>query len=179
MTFLYMGIRRSELAGLQWKDINFETGTMHVQRSLHFEPRFGKFYKSTKTESSNREITMPDRLLEEYKKYKQWWNENRTYTTKPEYEDAIIKSDSGEAYEPSLFIIWLRKVLKKAGLPAVTLHSIRHTNISLQLMAGVDIKTVAARAGHSMASTTSDIYSHFMRSSDIKASNIIDNIFED
>jgi integrase len=46
-------------------------------------------------------------------------------------------------------------------------------------MAGVDIKTVASRAGHSMASTTSDIYSHFMRSSDIKASNIIDNIFDD
>lgn len=69
--------------------------------------------------------------------------------------------------------------MKKAGLPLVTLHSIRHTNISLQLMAGVDIKTVAARAGHSMASTTSDIYSLFLKTSDIRASNIIDNIFDD
>lgn len=82
MTFLYMGVRRSELAGLQWKDINFETGTMHIQRSLHFVPRFGKYYKCTKTESSNREITMPNQLLKEYEIYKQWWDENRTYTTK-------------------------------------------------------------------------------------------------
>jgi site-specific recombinase XerC len=67
MTFLYMGVRRSELAGLQWKDINFETGTMHIQRSLHFEPHFGKYYKCTKTESSNREITMPEQLIKEYK----------------------------------------------------------------------------------------------------------------
>lgn len=60
-------------------------------------------------------------------------------------------------YNPSIFITWLRKILEQAGLTKVTLHSLRHTNISLQLMAGIDIKTVAGRVGHSQISTTVDI----------------------
>ncbi|MBO7527716.1 MAG: hypothetical protein J6T74_07495 [Clostridia bacterium] len=63
-------------------------------------------------------------------------------------------------------------------LPIVTLHSFRHANITLQLMAGVDMKTVSARAGHGKASTTTDIYSHFLHTSDVKAGNILDKIFE-
>lgn len=57
-------------------------------------------------------------------------------------------------YNPSIFITWLRKILEQAGLTKVTLHSIRHTKISLQLMAGIDIKTVSGRVGYSKISTT-------------------------
>lgn len=64
------------------------------------------------------------------------------------------------------------------AMPKVTLHSLRHTNITLQLVAGVDTKTVPARAGHSKVSTTSDFYSHFIKNSDIHASEILNKIFE-
>ena len=64
------------------------------------------------------------------------------------------------------------------GLSIVTLHSLRHANITLQLMAGVDMKTVSARAVHARASTTSDFYSHFLKNSDIHASEVINKIFE-
>ena len=74
--------------------------------------------------------------------------------------------------------MWLQKTLIKIGLPKVSLHSLRHTNITLQLIAGVDMKTVSARAGHSKASTTSDFYSHFIKNSDIHASEILNKIFE-
>lgn len=74
--------------------------------------------------------------------------------------------------------MWLQKILVRVGLPKISLHSLRHTNITLQLIAGVDMKTVSARAGHSKASTTSDFYSHFIKNSDIHASEIINKIFE-
>ena len=70
-----------------------------------------------------------------------------------------------------------KKMLKKADLPDVTLHSLRHTNITLQIAAGVPLTTVAGRAGHSRVSTTSDIYSHFIRTSDEAAATAIENIF--
>ena len=81
-------------------------------------------------------------------------------------------------YSPDIYLNWLRKILVRANLTKVTLHSLMHTNISLQMMAGIDVKTVAGRVGHSQTSTTTDIYSHFMHTSDVKASNILDKIFE-
>ena len=86
-------------------------------------------------------------------------------------------SDEGNPINPSIYRAWLNKILKRANLKHVTLHSLRHTNITLQISAGVDLKTVSVRAGHARTSTTSDIYSHFIKSSDTHASKILDEIF--
>ena len=95
-----------------------------------------------------------------------------------ELERYLRDKEDGTDISPGLFRVWLQKTLAKTDLPKVTLHSLRHTNITLQLVAGVDMKTVSARAGHSKASTTSDFYSHFIKNSDIHASEIINKIFE-
>ena len=178
MILLYMGLRRSELAGLQWGDINFNSATMKIQRSLQNTKELGKFYKSTKTAGSTREISIPNILYDQLVLYKEWWTKNRNYTIDNRFLDALFKNEDGDPYYPSIYMIWLRKILKQSQLPTITLHALRHTNISLQLAAGVDIKTVASRVGHSMASTTSDIYSHFLKSGDERASSILDSIFE-
>ena len=178
MTSLYMGIRRSELAGLQWQDIDLDKGTMKIQRSMHREKGLGLYYRCTKTESSKREISIPERLVQQLKEYNEWWQIHRPYFIDEKFEFALFKNDSLKPYSPDIYLNWLRKVLTKANLTQVTLHSLRHTNISLQLMAGIDAKTVAGRVGHSQTSTTTDIYSHFLHTSDVKASNVLDKIFE-
>ena len=178
MTCLYMGLRRSELAGLQWQDINFEKNIMKIERSMHRDKGYGIYYKCTKTESSKREISIPDRLAEQLREYKEWWQIHRPYFIDERFEFALFKSDSLMPYSPNTYLNWLKKILKKSNLTDVTLHSLRHTNISLQIMAGIDEKTVAGRVGHSQTSTTTDIYSHFMHTSDVKASNVLDKIFE-
>lgn len=178
MTCLYMGLRRSELAGLQWPDINLEKNVMKIQRSMHRDKGYGIYYKCTKTESSKREISIPDRLAEQLREYKEWWQIHRPYYTDERFEFALFKSDSLMPYSPNTYLNWLKKILKKANLTDVTFHSLRHTNISLQIMAGIDVKTVAGRVGHSQTSTTTDIYSHFLHTSDVKASNVLDKIFE-
>ena len=119
-----------------------------------------------------------DYRLNQLKEYKEWWQVHRPYFIDEKFEFALFKNDSLMPYSPDIYLNWLRKILARANLTKVTLHSLRHTNISLQMMAGIDVKTVAGRVGHSQTSTTTDIYSHFMHTSDVKASNILDKIFE-
>ena len=68
-------------------------------------------------------------------------------------------------------------MLREANIDHYSLHSLRHTNITLQIAAGVPIVTVAARAGHARASTTSDIYAYALRSTDKLAADKLGNIF--
>ncbi|MDY5982689.1 MAG: hypothetical protein SPJ17_03265 [Anaeroplasma sp.] len=75
-------------------------------------------------------------------------------------------------------INWAGKVLYEANLPHFTIHSLRYTNIALQIASGVPLITAAGRAGHSRTSTTTDIYSHFIGTSDNVAANVIDSMFE-
>lgn len=94
------------------------------------------------------------------------------------HTDRLLISDDGHVLRPSCYKKWLSKILQRANLKSVTLHSLRHTNITMQLTSGVDLRTVVARAWHSRTSTTIDIYSHFIKSSDQHASKVIDSLFE-
>ncbi len=179
LTVLFMGLRRGELAGLEWKDIDYENKTMTIARSVQDIIGFGLITKEPKTENSKRTISMPDKLIEYLKEYEIWWlNQKKYLGDRLGDTDRLFCTEDGTNISPGLFRVWLQKTLTKVDLPKVTLHSLRHTNITLQLVAGVDMKTVSARAGHSKASTTSDFYSHFIKNSDIHASEILNKIFE-
>lgn len=179
LTVLFMGLRRGELAGLEWKDIDYENKTMTIARSVQDIIGFGLITKEPKTENSKRTISMPDKLIEYLKEYETWWlNQKKYLGDRLGNTDRLFCTEDGTDISPGLFRVWLQKTLAKVDLPKVTLHSLRHTNITLQLVAGVDMKTVSARAGHSKASTTSDFYSHFIKNSDIHASEILNKIFE-
>ena len=179
LTVLFMGLRRGELAGLEWKDIDYENKTMTIARSVQDIVGFGLITKEPKTENSKRTISMPDKLIDYLKEYEVWWlNQKRYLGDRLGDTDRLFCTEDGTDISPGLFRVWLQKTLAKTNLPKVTLHSLRHTNITLQLVAGVNMKTVSARAGHSKASTTSDFYSHFIKNSDIHASEILNKIFE-
>ena len=179
LIILFMGLRRGELAGLEWKDIDYENKTMTIARSVQDITGFGLITKEPKTENSKRTISMPDKLIEYLKEYEEWWfNQKKYLGDRLDNTDRLFCTEDGTDISPGLFRVWFQKTLKKAGLPKVTLHSLRHTNITLQLIAGEDMKTVSARAGHSKASTTSDFYSHFIKNSYVHASEIINKIFE-
>ena len=118
-------------------------------------------------------------LIEYLYKYEVWWqNKKKNLGDRLGDTDRLLCTEDGKDIYPGLLRVWLQKTFARVGLPIVTLHSLRHTNITLQLMTGVDMKTVSARADHSKASTISDFYSHFLKNSDIHASEIINKIFE-
>ena len=89
----------------------------------------------------------------------------------------LFTKENGEMINPGILRDWLKRIIKKMDIGYYTLHSLRHTNISIQLAAGVPLVTVSVRAGHSRTSTTSDIYSHIIQSSDRQAAEILNNIF--
>ena len=80
---------------------------------------------------------------------------------------------------PSTVESWVHRICKAAGLPNRTVHPLRHTNITMQIAAGVPLVTVAGRAGHARTSTTTDIYSHFLKSSDRTAAKVLESVFDE
>ena len=72
LIILFMGLRRGELAGLEWKDIDYETKSMTIARSVQYINGFGLITKEPKTENSKRTITMPDKLIDYLKEYEEW-----------------------------------------------------------------------------------------------------------
>ncbi len=179
LVFLLTGFRRGEVAGLEWHDIDFEKETISVERSVLYTPGYGVYEKDPKTFLSKRTITVPKMLIEQLKEYK-IWQDNHKLLMGDLYEDSdrVFTNLDGKLFNPDLYNTWLDKVLIEAGLKHYTLHSIRHTNITLQIAAGVPLVTVSARAGHARTSTTTDIYAHALKSTDKLASDKISEIFD-
>ena len=84
----------------------------------------------------------------------------------------------GDPIYPSTIEFWVDKVCQAAGLPHLMLHSLRHINITMQIAAGVPLVTVAGRAGHARTSTTTDIYSHFLKTADRTAAKKLEELFK-
>ena len=179
LTLLYTGIRRGELAGLNWNDIDFEKDTIDISRSYVPTKGYGVNLKNPKTTSSNRLIAIPRTLSIQLQEYKDWQhNESIKYGDRWVKSNAIFTNDFGERIYPQTINKWLDRVLEKSNLRHFNIHSLRHTNITLQIMAGVPLSIVSARAGHARTSTTSDIYTHFVKSVDREAAEKLNEMFQ-
>jgi|GEM_PF-412486 len=178
LLFLLTGFRRGEVAGLQWSDISFDNKTITISRSLTSVAGYGVVLKEPKTEKSSRTITVADTLITVLGEYREWWLQQRNELGDyMEENDYLFTQNNGKILYPGTFTGWMREMLKIAKLDHYSLHSLRHTNITMQIAAGIPIVTVAARAGHARPSTTSDIYAHFIKSSDKSAATAIDKVF--
>lgn len=179
LIFLLTGFRRGEVAGLEWKDIDFDNKTITVERSLVAVSGHGVILKDPKTETSKRTISIAQTLVDVLKEYKVYWEQIRADLGDYMMEsDRLFTKENGDRISPGIFLMWLKKMLKDAELEHHTLHSLRHTNITMQIAAGVPLVTVSGRAGHARTSTTSDIYAHFLKTSDKEAAEIVDSMFK-
>ncbi len=174
---LLTGIRRGELMGLEWPDIDFKNSRITIRRTSQYTAEKGIYTDTTKTEQSKRVISIPHYLLDLLNDYKlemlqkrfslgsQWVNSNRLFV-----------QWNGEPMHPNTPYSLLRKLLDKYDMPHVSLHSLRHTNASIMIANGADIRTVSGRLGHSQTSTTLNVYAHLLQDADEKASELIGDI---
>ena len=153
---LKTGMRRSELFGLKWEDIDLDNKLVACNKTRQ---KIGNTYQimPTKTNGSRRVISIPDSLAELLKEYK----------TDTEF---VLNMD----YD--CLTAWFRKWLKRKDLPHITFHDLRHTHATLLLAEGVDVKTIQKRLGHSDIHTTLQIYAHALDQSDKSASKVFDKI---
>ncbi len=178
---LLTGYRRGELLGLEWQDIDFERGIITVRRTSQYTPENGTYTDTPKTASSARSTKISPALVELLRRYKIEQTEERL--SKGDYWDSgwiehprLFTAQAGKPMSSTLPGKRLEKILERAGLPRVTLHSLRHTNASLMIAGGVDVRTVAARLGHTQTSTTLNIYAEEIRSAEAAAAEVLDDI---
>ncbi|MDR1002078.1 MAG: site-specific integrase [Oscillospiraceae bacterium] len=175
ITLIYTGLRRSELLGLEWQDIDFDSGVISVVRTSQYVKEKGTYTDTTKTTESQRSIKASGVVIEALKKHKAAQGLRRE-----EIGDKWIKSNrvftqiNGLPMSPNTPYQKLQKILKRNGLRSVSLHSLRHSNATLLINQGVNIKTVSGRLGHSQTSTTLNIYAHQIKSADAAASDAIE-----
>lgn len=174
---LHTGLRRGELCGLEWDDINFERAVIFVRRSSLYLPGKGVFEDETKNETSERcmkvsadVVTMLKAWRAEQSKQRlrmgdQWQNSDRLFT-----------AWNGAPIRPDVITAWFHKFVTKNGLPPIHIHSLRHTNATLLIAAGTSLTTVAARLGHANSTTTSKIYAHAIKSADQAAAEVLQDI---
>ena len=144
---LFTGLRRGELVGLQWNDLDFTTGELRVQRQIH--PANGEAVP--KTEASIRTIVLPASILHLLGEYRKT-TDSRWMFPSP------VKEDSPR--DPTACRKALSRILERAGCKHIPFHSIRHTFAELCLEGGMDIKTLSATLGHRSVSTSLNVYSH-------------------
>lgn len=189
MLLIYSGMRRGELMGLEWKDIDFENKLIHVRRTSQYVSSLGIITKETKNLSSERTIRLPDEaftLLSIYKKHLleyrlmlgNLWQDKITITyvdgsTDIVPNDRLFIKDDSTPMNPDSLTDWTKKFVTKNNLPKFSPHSLRHTNASLLIANGVNLSTVAKRLGHSNVATTTKVYTHAIQSADEAAADVL------
>ena len=154
------GMRRGEILGLRWSDINFNAATLTVNQSL--ERMKGKsVFKSPKTNTSRRTITLPAMTLEALKAHR---SKQATECLQLGLGKAELVFSHGDktTLDPDSLTKAFDRLIATTGVRRITFHGLRHTHISHQLMDGVHVKIVSERAGHTSISTTLSVYAAFI-----------------
>jgi integrase len=174
---LFTGMRRGELMGLTWSDIDFDNNTITIQRSLQYLPDMGVFTSDTKTKSSRRVIKAPASAIHALKEYRKW--QRRTFLSIGQaWEETapVFVTQCGTPMHPDTLTSWFGSFIKTTDLPQIHIHSLRHTNATLQIANGVAVTTVAGTLGHSTANTTTKVYAHAIQSAAAASAEMMDNL---
>lgn len=153
------GVRRSELLGLRWADVDLETGVMAIRRGLvaagyevhEGEPKSGRARTVALDAETVAELKRHRaRQLQERMKWGEAWTD----------AGLVFTREDGTAIHPQSLSGAFERAVKRSGLPVIRFHDLRHTHASLLLSAGVHPKVVQERLGHSSITITLDLYSH-------------------
>ena len=169
-TELTTGLRKGEICGLKWEDFDEKNGKLTIKRSVGRLKDGVLPIGDTKTETGTREIILPPSTFELLKKRKEkaisdWIFPNFYHPEKP------INPES--AYNH------LKVILKKAELPLIRFHDLRHTFATHAIAGGVDAKTLSGILGHTNASFTLDTYTHVTTDMQKSAAKIVGNFMDE
>lgn len=165
---LATGMRRGELLGLKWEDIDFDHGVIHIRRQV---ARLNGAVQEAplKTKNSYRNISIGADAVELLKQKKEQDNGKSVY---------VFPSPTGGPLAPDSVLHMLHRVLERAGLPKIRFHDLRHTFATLALQNGVDIKTVSGMLGHFSAGFTLDTYAHVTTAAQREAAETMENMLK-
>lgn len=169
------GLRRGEICGLRWGDIDLETSRLRVMQTVQHIGRELRFLPP-KTHRSRRSIAMPEFVVESLRRHALGQEEIRAVagSSWKNYGLVVCQPD-GSPLRPDSVTHAFSKVAKRIGLP-LTFHGLRHAHASLMLAGGVHLKVVSDRLGHSSIAITADLYSHVAPAVDDEAAAALDGL---
>jgi integrase len=171
------GLRRSELLGLRWQDIDLDGGALRVEQALEQTKRGGLVFRQPKTRHGRRTVTLAPSTVAILREHYKAQLEQRLFfgLGKPPDDALVFTSWDGSPYLPSTLTLQWRRAMKEAGLKA-TLHSLRHTHASTLIAAGLDVLTISRRLGHGTPAITLSVYGHLFKPDD-RAAAILEAAF--
>ena len=162
---LATGLRRGELLGLKWEDIDLERGDLRVRRQV--SRINGEVVEAPlKTKNAYRTLPLAEDTVSVLKEQRK----------KVGNSPWVFPSPNGGPISPDSVLHMLHRVLKRAGLPKVRFHDLRHTFATLALQNGVDVKTVSGMLGHFSAGFTLDTYAHITSAAQRQAAKTMENV---
>lgn len=164
MIAISTGMRRGEVLGLTWNNVDLEHATIKVIQAI-YPTKNGLVVLPPKTSTSNRKISLPPTLVAILKDYKSKCKNDNNY---------VCTVEDGSLISPSSLNHKFKQVLKYNGLPNIRFHDLRHSHASLLLSQGVQAKVISERLGHSNINITMDLYSHIYEATNIEVANNFD-----
>lgn len=149
---LYTGMRRSELLGLRWTDIDFKQKTININRDFVSTRTKGNILTDTKTEGSARPVSIPSGLVAMLENYRSTEGKGKTYV--------ISQSKQDKQVDPHNFSRLFRKWCTKADIKGISPHSTRHTYCTMATEEGIDTFTIMRQVGHTTSRMLESVYVH-------------------
>lgn len=175
---LFCGLRRGEILGLQWNDVDTLKGVIRIQNNII---KAGKEIISTspKSENSIRTVELLPLTIEALKQL-----HKEQFANRDDFEEEYTENNfvctwpDGRSLKPDYVTQTFKKLLHKCGLPDMRFHDLRHTHATLLLLLGVQPKVVSERLGHAKIDITLNTYSHVLPSMQKEAVIKLENLFE-
>jgi integrase len=171
---IYSGLRRGELLGLEWGDLDFDNQVITVRRTSLYTKEKGVFTDTTKTLKSQRALKLPaavfdllkqlrtDQKIERLRQGDHWI-----------CSDRLFVGERGNPMNPGTPYHWLERFCKETGQKFYGVHTFRHLNATLLIDSGADVRTVSRMLGHSTATTTLNIYAHSFEEAQARAGEAV------
>jgi len=174
LTALFTGMRRGEVLGLDWGNVDLDAKLIKVRKSLEETDEEGLQLKPPKTKASIRDITLPDIVIETLQAHRKHLLERRLQLGlgKLADSDLVFPDWEGRPQWPDRFSARWTELSQELKL-GVTFHELRHTHASQLIDAGVDVVTISKRLGHASPTITLSTYAHLFRKDDGKAAAAI------
>lgn len=176
---IYGGFRKGEILGLEWKDIDFNTGLISIHRTALYSASKGHFTDTPKTKSSIRSLKLPMEVIAILKRLQnEQFSQRLKLGDKWNSTDRLFTTWDGKQMDGATPYNWLLKFCKKNNIRFVNIHSFRHLNASLLINSGINVRTVSACLGHSQTSTTLNIYAHTFEQANAQAMEAVANALD-
>ncbi|MEU8252250.1 tyrosine-type recombinase/integrase [Nonomuraea sp. NPDC048916] len=158
---LRTGMRRGELLGLRWSDLDLTGGTLAIRQTLQYVPGTGLVITPTKTPSSERRIALPRETIASLTRHRAQQQADHTAAGPAWTETGLVfTTKTGAPLQPSNVNRDFHQLLRGAGLRKIRFHDLRHSCASLLLDQGVDLIVIKELLGHAHIAITADVYAH-------------------